>query len=320
MNGDDKINLEENSHHNISNTKPNRLIKQDMAHLPSSCLVLKQGIFSVYLAESIKIPNILNEIGYLRLNAFNLSSNNQNNLGLDELDFEQLHMFVVNTETDEIAGAYRLGLTDIVLKKTGKSGLLVTSLYDISDDFFDLIGPAIEMSRTFIVEKYRKNPLVLGLLWKGIVRSFISNNQQYHSIYGLISLSNQYAEVSHKYMAYFLRQHHYDERLATHVKAKFPYEISTELPHDIKQIIEQNNLIKLNQLIKEIELDGKGIPILLKQYLGMNTKIVQFGWDPNFNAALDCFSVSFIKNMPIQKLKHLMGMENWETYRGINGY
>ncbi len=53
----------------------------------------------------------------------------------------------------------------------------------------------------------------------------------------------------------------------------------------------------LSRVIARID-EGKGIPVLLRQYLGLNGKLVSFNVDPAFNNALDGLIVVDLRNVP----------------------
>jgi hypothetical protein len=59
---------------------------------------------------------------------------------------------------------------------------------------------------------------------------------------------------------------------------------------------------------------GKGLPVLLRQYLGMNGKLVCFNVDPSFNDALDGLIVVNLKKVPVKTLGKYMGREQAQDY------
>ena len=50
-------------------------------------------------------------------------------MDLDRFDPHYLHVFLWNHEHDELAGAYRLGLTDRIIGTCGLAGLYTTTLF-----------------------------------------------------------------------------------------------------------------------------------------------------------------------------------------------
>ena len=47
----------------------------------------------------------------------------------------------------------------------------------------------------------------------------------------------------------------------------------------------------VNRMIAGIEADGKGVPVLIRQYLKLNAKLIAFNVDPAFGDALDALMV-----------------------------
>jgi hypothetical protein len=45
--------------------------------------------------------------------------------------------------------------------------------------------------------------------------------------------------------------------------------------------------VKSLSTLRAMEGDGKGVPILLRQYLKLNARLIGFNVDPNFRNALD---------------------------------
>ncbi len=69
----------------------------------------------------------------------------------------------------------------------------------------------------------------------------------------------------------------------------------------------------LSRVIARID-DGKTLPVLLRQYLALNGKLVSFNVDPAFNNALDGLILVDLRNVPIKTLARYMGLENAQRY------
>ena len=48
------------------------------------------------------------------------------------------------------------------------------------------------------------------------------------------------------------------------------------------------HLDALAALVEDIEPDGKGVPVLLRQYLKLGGRMLAFNVDPAFNHSIDC--------------------------------
>ena len=68
----------------------------------------------------------------------------------------------------------------------------------------------------------------------------------------------------------------------------------------------------LSQLVADIEEDGKGIPVLLRQYLKLNGKILSFSVDKHFGDVLDCLILVDIFKTPERSIKRYLGKDAYE--------
>jgi hypothetical protein len=59
--------------------------------------------------------------------------------------------------------------------------------------------------------------------------------------------------------------------------------------------------------IAEIEHDGKGVPVLLRQYLRTGGRLLGFNLDPSFSDVLDALIVADLRTAPLALLERCMG-------------
>lgn len=88
-----------------------------------------------------------------------------------------------------------------------------------------------------------------------------------------------------------------------HVKARQPFD-HLENP-ELLTFLEQNplNIDDLDMLIRQIEPDGKGLPVLVRQYHQLGARFYAVGIDPNF-ASTPGFLLSVdLKTAPYKQLK-----------------
>ena len=64
------------------------------------------------------------------------------------------------------------------------------------------------------------------------------------------------------------------------------------------------------------EPDGKGVPVLLRQYLKLNATLLEFNVDPAFNNALDALVLVDILDAPINVLQRYFGKETCQVLMG----
>src|SRR5262249_48216535 len=119
---------------------------------------------------------------------------------IDRFDAQYLHLFAWNPAKSEIVGAYRLACTDQV------SDLYTATLFKYGHEFLRRIGPSIELGRSFIRQEYQRGFAPLLALWRGI-GTYIAKNPEYRTLFGPVSISNQYQAISRELMVAFLERH-----------------------------------------------------------------------------------------------------------------
>src|SRR5207247_5527399 len=144
-----------------------------------------------------------------------------------------------------------------------------------------------ELGRSFVRAEYQKNYNALLMLWKGIGQ-FVVRHPHYRYLFGPVSISARYSDTSHRLLMEFLRQNHLDRDLAEVVTAINP---SAQMPAPDAGTLVPQSIDEVNLLVANAEHDGKGVPVLLRQYLKLNARLIGFNVDPAFGNALDALMV-----------------------------
>ncbi len=260
----------------------------EIAGLPPGSLLSRSGDLEAYVAPAIHIPNVLYELGRLREITFRAAGEGTGKpIDIDEFDSHYLHLFVWNARAHELVGAYRLAPTDVVRKRHGVEGLYTATLFRYGDSFLDRLGPAVELGRSFVRQEYQKGFAPLLLLWRGI-GGFIARNPKYKSLFGAVSISNQYQAVSRELMISFLEKYALLHDWTGLVRNRHAFRerflngsCRPALPNagfDIED---------LSTVVSDIEQKQTGVPVLLRQYLRLGGKLLGFNVDPEFSNALD---------------------------------
>lgn len=74
----------------------------------------------------------------------------------------------------------------------------------------------------------------------------------------------------------------------------------------------------LSRVIARID-EGKGVPVLLRQYLSLNGKLVCFNVDPAFNNALDGLIMVDLRDIPLKTFARYMGTDQAVVYLKSHG-
>ncbi len=300
----------------IVGAQPVEKLVEEVQELGPEELLAEHDKFAVYAAKASRIPRILLEIGRLREITFRaVGEGTGESTDLDSFDSDYYHLFIWNREESEIVGAYRLGLTGEIMPEKGKRGLYTTTLFRFKKDVIDSISPAIELGRSFVVEKYQRKPVSLGLLWKGIGQ-FIVRRPEYCTLFGPVSISNEYRGISKNLMVTYLKEHNQDPVLASKVKARHPARsrfFGSLDKRSFKRSV--RDIEDVSALISEIERESRGVPVLLRQYLKLNATFLSFNVDPDFNDSLDGLMLVDLRRTSAKTLDKYMGKEGASAFR-----
>lgn len=288
-------------------------MRTEIESLSDDTLLLEKGEMAVHCATSREIPNVLREIGRLREVTFRqVGEGSGRALDLDQYDQYYLHLFLWNKKKSEVAGAYRIGCVDHIIREYGIHGLYSRSLFNYQKGFIHKLGCCLEMGRSFVRPEYQKSLNSLLLLWKGI-GAYVAANPEYRVLFGPVSISSDYSEVSRQLMAGCLGINNSDQALTELVRPTTPLKSSGQFWSE-KDLQGINNIEQLSSLIKQIEKDNKGIPVLLRQYLKLRGELAAFNVDPDFNNALDGLIIVDLLKVDEKTLSKYMGAERCSLF------
>ncbi|MHC4990092.1 MAG: lysophospholipid acyltransferase family protein [Planctomycetota bacterium] len=282
--------------------------------LPDSCRLLRLRSMHVLCAPAPTMPALLREIGRLREETFRaVGEGTGKALDLDRFDGHYHHLFVWNEATSEIVGAYRLGPTDEILPRLGVRGLYTRTLFRYSRRLMDQIGPALELGRSWVRAEYQRHHAPLMLLWKGI-GTYTSENPRYRMLFGPVSISNEYHSMSKQLLVAFLQSNRYLSGLSRVMKPINPVRFARR-DRDVRDSsVVVEDLDEVDVLIREIEADRRGVPILLRQYLKLNSKLLGFNVDPEFGDVVDGLMLTDLAALDERALKFYMGVDRARAF------
>ena len=281
------------------------LLQGDIDQLTDEDKMLDFKDYSVYCTKAEKIPSVMREIGRLREITFReVGEGTGKALDLDEYDEYYLQLFIWNRETKEVVGAYRIGE---VCSYHQRNMLYTNEFYDLNREFFQEYSPGLEMGRSFVRKEYQRKPYSLMLLWKGICE-YVARNPRYRYLFGAVSVSSEYSTKSRGLIANLL----VDKE--GKLKSKMPATI--ELNGELKDYCKKysiDNPVDISMLVKDVEKDGKDVPVLVKQYMKLGGRFLSFCVDQEFNCTLDGLIVVDLPGAPEKNLRMYMG-DNTDGY------
>ena len=296
-----------------------RLLTEEVAALPAESELCENSEFRVYLAQSGQIPRLLYEIGRCREETFRSAGEGTGKeLDLDQFDAHYRHLVLWSKADHRLAGAYRLAITTDVLPSRGISGLYTSTLFRFHKEFFERLGPAVELGRSFILPEYQKNFASLFLLWKGITR-VVQRRPECPVLFGGVSISRQYRAASRGLIATYLSGRASHE-LARFVRPRRKFRDPAMRCRNIQRFAAVVGSIEdVSLSISDIEDDSKGVPVLLRQYLKAGGRLLAFNLDPNFADALDALIVADLRTAPLALLERCMGRNEARAFLESHG-
>lgn len=289
--------------------------EREIASLPPSCLMEETREFAVYIADAPRIPLVLKEIGRLREVTFRAAGEGTGEaVDLDRFDPHYMHLFLWNKEKREIVGAYRLGDVPALVAKFGLKGLYTETLFRFNARFVRQLGPALEVGRSFIRVEYQRQFAPLLLLWKGI-GAWVARHPDYSMLIGAVSVSNRYSPASRELIVRYFEKQSASEQWRGAVRARRPLRGNLVRKWETEALCSLlPDVEDLSAPIADLEPDGKGLPILVRQYAKLGGKLLAFSVDPRFGNTLDGFVMVDLTRTSPEILARYMGKEQAQTF------
>jgi putative hemolysin len=267
---------------------PRSRLLDEIQALGAADRLVDQKEYTVFMTTVQQSPAIMREIGRLREISFrDVGEGTGRSLDIDAFDACYLQLFLWNQQAQEIVGAYRIGQSDLIMKQKGSGGLYSTTLFSYKPQFFDHLGNALELGRSFIRAEYQKKFGCLSILWRGI-GEFVARNSQYRYLFGPVSISQDYHTISRNLMVAFLSRHSMDPHMAHLVKPRRPVKLLKSVRRSASISISARDAIEdISMLVSEVEKDSKGVPTLIKHYLKLNGQFLAFNLDKAFSDVID---------------------------------
>jgi len=284
------------------------LLKDELSTLPSQQQLVDYNGYTVYYSYQEQTPLVVQEIARLRELVFREHNEGSGKpLDTDHFDATYLQLFVIKNEDTSVIGAYRLGLTDMLIKDRGLEGLYLNKMFEFHPKFVNRVGPSIELGRSFLIPEYQGSFQGLLLLWRGI-GAFVCKFPQYRTLYGTVSISKLYDPRSVKLIERSL----IDPHKTQDVQARQPFHFA--LHQELEEFCERYDCrMHLSCYLKSIEPDGKDIPILAKQYEKMGAEFHALGIDESFNHTPGLLLSVNLLNAPKKLLKLYLG-DGYDAY------
>ncbi len=298
----------------IAPETPSHLVAAEIQALPATQTLLKSGDLRVVYATANQLPKTLQEVGRLREITFrNVGEGTGHQVDLDIYDDYYVHLLAWNDTTLQIVGGYRIGHADEIAAQLGARGLYCHSLFAFGKALLSRLGPALELGRSFIRIEYQRNYAPLLLLWRGI-SAYVIRHPRYRVLFGPVSISNDYRGASRELLVQYLRTQCFDTGLSRLIRPRRALHREHTLGALGADVARLTSLEDIVDLISGIEPDGKGVPVLLRQYLKIGGRLIGFNVDDRFSHAIDGLIIVDLPTLDKRTLERYMGRDEAAAY------
>lgn len=279
-------------------------LEAEIQALPPKQQLLTFKQFVVAYSYQDQTPGVVDEIALRREQIYRYFDEGSGEPSdTDRFDATYVQLYVWDTESKSLVGAYRMGRTDDLRKTSGPEGIYLTQMFDFDESFYTDLPPALEMGRSFIIPEHQRSYYALRLLWQGIGQ-YLYRYPHYRRLYGTVSISNQYSPASIAMMCDGL----IEENSWVKPRVPVPFDLHPEW-HEFKANEHPVPLGQLSALVRASEAEATDVPILLKQYHRLGAKFLTVGYDPNFNSTPGLLLDIDVPNVPAKTMRSFLGKD-----------
>jgi putative hemolysin len=243
----------------------------------------------IYLCKFETSQNILREIGRLREITFrSVGEGTGKKVDLDKYDRLYYHIVLWDDKDKDIIGSYRIGDVKNIIDTFGIKGLYTNTLFELKEEFNEILEHSIELGRSFLQQKYW-GTASLTYLWTGIT-SYLVKNPQIKYMFGPVSISNDYPQDIKEMLVYYYNKWYRTPGNIVAPKFQFKIEISSKVR--LEEFFDGNSyesdFKKMRVYLKE---RGHSIPVLYRRYVELcdygGATFADFNIDPDFADCVD---------------------------------
>lgn len=282
----------------VGATVEKALLEREIGSIASKRLFTVNG-YSCYLADYDDIPNIMKEIAIRREIAFrSVGEGTGKGSDSDTYDTYYKHLILWDSTTCSIVGAYRLGIGNEILKKYGIKGFYSNTLFRYSHQFKYQLEHSIELGRSFVSMEYQKDPLALMLLIKGLFYTVIEYKDVKYLL-GPVSISSSYPMFYRSLIVHYLKERHSAGQYSHLVSPRKPFkpDFGKVNPQGLLQH-KLSSIEKFDRFMLKLSDGSYRLPTLLKKYLKINARIIDYNVDPDFNYCVDGLIMLSLNEVP----------------------
>lgn len=291
------------------------LISKEIKALPSEAILVDADPFCILGIQQSQAPNLMREVGRQREITFRgVGEGSGKECDIDEFDAYYTQLILWDKKNEQVAGGYRIGALDTILKQKGKRGIYIATIFNIEEELLWQVKNGIELGRSFVTKEYQRSYQPLLLLWTGICQYILRpENIHYRYIIGPVSISSEMQSTSKTLLVNFLSENQLAEEHSQYVSPKHPFQ-GISKAKGYFNTFSIADMRDVQEAITELEDNQMGVPVLFKHYLKMGAKMLAFNVDPDFSDVLDCLMMTDLHKTDRHLLGKYMTKSGLETY------
>ena len=245
-----------------------------------------KGGNEIYLINGKEAPNVLQEIGRLREEAFRKEGGGSGLAAdldiFDTMDVPYMQLVVWDPEAEAILGGYRYILgPDIQFGENGQPILATSHMFHFSQRFIEEYLPyTMELGRSFVSPDYQSSKAgskalyALDNLWDGIAAIMIEK-PGIRYFFGKMTMYPTFDRLGRDMILYFLKKYFQDKELLVSPYKAMPFEhAETQLSEIFVENDFKGDYKILNNKVREL---GYTIPPLFNSYMKLSSTMKLFG-------------------------------------------
>ena len=245
-----------------------------------------RGGNDLYVIDAHNAPNVMQEIGRLREEAFRAGGGGTGmSVDIDEFDTMDVpykQLVVWNPEAEEIIGGYRyIHGSDVKFDDKGQPILATSHMFHFSEQFIhDYLPYTLELGRSFVAVEYQssragtKGLFALDNLFDGLAAlTVVLPDAEY--FFGKMTMYPSYDRMARDMILYFLDKHFGDRR---HMVSAYEPLFLEHNPAQFRELFVESDF-KLDYRILNAEVRNRGcnIPPLVNAYMNLSPSMLVFG-------------------------------------------
>ncbi len=271
------------------------LLRQEISQLEPE--IASKGANKIYLSPPGQSPSLLNEIGRLREITFRqVGEGTGKSRDLDGFDLDFYHLILWDSDSECIAGAYRLGMGPELHSHNNYQSLLY-DFYKRNPQTENILAQSLLMGRAFVIPQYQQKPFPLFLLWQGIL-SVVKSRPEIKYIIGQTSLPNSYQYESKLLITEFLWRHFSDPEIRKYFSPFHELKLrSNPLISRWVELSQSQDIKRMDKIIECIEPNGAKTPMLFKRYIEQKARCIGINVDPDFQNSIDILMLTKVEDL-----------------------